>query len=146
MTQYGVHLQRGYEERLTLSGGKGCPVMYCQRPIKFQSLCSGHYSRLLNTGTTFHVWESGFGPKLVEKGDGYLLRRINGVHELEHRVQMELHLKRFLEPSETVHHINGDRSDNRVENLQLRTGDHGKGAKGQCQDCGSNNVIFVRLD
>lgn len=28
----------------------------------------------------------------------------------------------------TVHHINGDRSDNRAENLDLRWGNHGKGA------------------
>jgi ribosomal protein L37AE/L43A len=51
----------------------------------------------------------------------YIVINVNGRQIREHRHVMQVHLGRTLLPHEHVHHINGDVTDNQVENLMVLT-------------------------
>jgi hypothetical protein len=66
---------------------------------------------------------------------GYILLRIpardgrEAYEILEHRYNMQQHIGRELFEEETVHHINGDRFNNDIKNLELFSSNHGPGQR-----------------
>lgn len=74
------------------------------------------------TGSNNPRWKGGvkihaFGYRLIVQRDHPRVDKQGYVRE--HRLVMEKHLGRYLLPSEDVHHINGNKQDNRIQNLEL---------------------------
>ena len=103
-------------------------------------------------GATHGSWKggritngSGYTAVSVSHDSPYAEMRSAMNYVPEHRLVMAQSLGRVLRRSESVHHINGDKLDNRLENLQLRQGSHGKNAAFCCADCGSTNIVPVPI-
>lgn len=95
-----------------------CIVEECNKKIeKLGKYCAMHYRRLQRYG------DVNFVKRVPGKGhtnqDGYLAVYRNKKPVLEHRYVMSQHLGRELLPKENVHHKNGNKLDNRIENLEL---------------------------
>lgn len=91
-----------------------------------------------------NFWKGG----IIEMSQGYIgilsneypsMKSKTG-YILEHRLNMAKYLGRPLEKWESVHHIDGNRSNNDISNLQLRIGQHGKGVVYCCSECGSLKI------
>lgn len=99
--------------------GEPCTAPDCDRPILARDLCSTHYTRLRYKGDV-----GSDVPIRVAKGwhidsNGYKVLGTGPNKRYEHRVVMEQMLGRPLDLCENVHHRNGQRADNRSENLEL---------------------------
>lgn len=72
--------------------------------------------RKLITGNKHPRWK----PSSLN-GEGYATFRINGKTRRAHRVIMEQHIGRKLLPTEIIHHIDGNKVNNSIGNLELTT-------------------------
>lgn len=80
--------------------------------------------------------------RLKLKRDDPFLSMVNKKgYVLEHRYNMARSLGRVLRATEQVHHIDGNRLNNHISNLQLRQGKHGSGSVLKCACCGSYDLI-----
>jgi hypothetical protein len=92
-----------------------------------------------------HVNGAGYVEVLVDADDPMASMRTLSNYVLEHRLVMARHLGRPLTARETVHHIDNDKLNNSIENLQLRQGRHGKHVVMRCLECGSHNIGFAPI-
>lgn len=105
--------------------GKTCMVPECDRKHLARGYCSMHYQRWESAGSPGEgaprrqVTSENKPPKEY-RHRGYVSIYVPGRGPVgQHRLVMEAILGRRLRPDESVHHINGVRSDNRPENLEL---------------------------
>lgn len=101
-----------------------CEVDGCSRVPKALGKCNTHYLRARRLGTTElpkrehrAKWRNEGGYVVLYRPSHPMSSSVG--HLFEHRLVMAEHLGRALSADENVHHVNGDRSDNRIENLEL---------------------------
>lgn len=104
-----------------------CGVVFRRRhdaKIGRNTFCSRKCQYELHRGENSTFYKGG----RYKNDKGYVLvlatdhpRKVAGQYVYEHVLKTEKHLGRYLEKNEHIHHINGIKDDNRLENLQIVT-------------------------
>lgn len=127
------------DDPLTRPVNDVCTVPGCERGAHSASYCRSHYKRYRLYGDVLAggpvrahgaggCISHGYWFMVVPVGDRHLVPA-GRTRDFEHRVVMARELGRPLAEDEVVHHKNGDRLDNRPENLELWVTSQPKGQR-----------------
>lgn len=109
---------------------KLCKIENCGRRIVGLGYCDGHYRRLrLGKNVDVPLRSQNAKGEGTLTPNGYRVITRDRRKRPEHVWIMEEYLGRELMPDETVHHKNGVRDDNRLENLELWSSRQPKGQR-----------------
>ena len=114
-----------------------CRIEGCENKAVGWHLCSKHYAKLKKYGDPVGGYEvDGHSKQWQLNKDGYVYKFAPdsphvGKNKIlyQHRLVMAEHLGRLLRGNELVHHMNGNKSDNRIKNLELFVKGHPEGQR-----------------
>lgn len=95
----------------TRTGGWNYRPKHCSQTCFHQSLASDFEKKRTECGPIGNGFVNRDGYRVFKMGGGKAVK--------EHRYEMEKHLGRPLRGSENVHHVDGNRSNNQIDNLEL---------------------------
>lgn len=121
------------QELVDYYGQEGTSISDCCKEFRTNGSSVRKYLKLRNVpirpqhevtpkGKNHHMWKGG---RCTREGDYVYLKAEDHPNKnsqgyvAEHRLVMEEHLGRYLEPQEVVHHIDKDKQNNSIENLEL---------------------------
>lgn len=108
------------EYEISRNQGKHCSVSCGQSHraslLKGRKQSDEHIRNRIKKGKDHYRWDGG-----VKVQNGYRFIKVGMGYKPEHRIIAEKALGRQLRKGEIVHHFNGNRTDNRNENLLICT-------------------------